>query len=41
MSDLPLIQLASYSSEYDFDSVSQFAHGVGPDAKYIMFDKKH
>ena len=40
LSNLPLIMLASYSSEYDFDSIAEYAHGVGPDAKYIMYDSQ-
>ena len=40
LSDLPLIQLASYSSTYDFAHVATYAHGVGPDSKYVMYDTK-
>ena len=38
LSDLPLIQLVSYLSTYDFEKVAEYAHGVGPDAKYVMYD---
>jgi len=40
LSDLPLIQLASYSTTYDFAHVATYAHGVGPDSKYVMHDTK-
>lgn len=39
LSDLPLVQLCSKSSTYDFDHISTYAHGVGPDSWYVMFWK--
>ena len=36
LSDLPLVQLVSYSSKYDFEKISTVAHAVGPDAQWIM-----
>ncbi len=32
LSDLPLVQLVSYSSNYDFEKIGAVAHAVGPDA---------
>jgi len=37
LSDLPRVQLMSWSKTYDFDNVATYAHGVGPDSKYVMY----
>ena len=40
LSDLPLIQLMDWGKPglvYDFDNIATYAHGVGPDSKWIMF----
>ena len=39
MSDLPLVRLVS-TSDYgtlNFEDIASFAHGVGPDSKYVMY----
>uniref|UniRef100_A0A7S3J4L1 glycerophosphodiester phosphodiesterase n=1 Tax=Euplotes harpa TaxID=151035 RepID=A0A7S3J4L1_9SPIT len=36
VTDLPLIQLLSYDYHYDLDSISTFAHGVGPSYRYMF-----
>ena len=40
MSDLPLVMLVGYSRSLDYESVAQFAHGIGPDSQHVMYDKK-
>lgn len=37
LTDLPLVQLMWKNVVYDFDDISTYAHGVGPDSKYIMY----
>ena len=37
LSDLPLVQLLHWKTTYDFNDISSFAHGVGPDSRYIMY----
>ena len=40
LSDLPLVQLAWWGHTgvvYDWEDISTWAHGVGPDSKYVMF----
>jgi len=37
LSDLPRVQLMSWSDVYDFDHIATYAHGVGPDSKYVMY----
>lgn len=40
LSDLPLVQLMYWQhegAEYDFDNLATYAHGVGPDSKYVMY----
>ena len=36
VTDLPRIQLFSYTYQYDLNWVSQYAHGVGPDYRYMF-----
>ena len=40
LSDLPLIQLMEWNINYDFDNIATYAHGVGPDSKYVMYYPK-
>lgn len=38
LSDLPIVQLMSWQNNgYDFDNLATYAHGVGPDSKYVMY----
>ena len=36
LTDLPLLQLCHDSDTYDYDEVSEYAHGVGVPADWIM-----
>lgn len=36
ITDLPLIQLCSYSHDYDWAAIAEVAHGVGPDAQWVF-----